>query len=72
MILTFNSKFMYFFNFRAEYRKAMMNMSSNLVETVSIDYEDFNESFLTCGTCLCKYFHTWLFYTIIIFYRLKY
>ena len=55
MILTFNSKFMYFFNFRAEYRKAMMNMSSNLVETVSIDYEDFNESFLTCGTCLCKY-----------------
>ena len=44
-----------FYDFRAEYRKAMMNMSSNLVETVSIDYEDFNESFLTCGTCLCKY-----------------
>ncbi|XP_059081324.1 tripartite motif-containing protein 2-like isoform X3 [Tigriopus californicus] len=36
-----------------EYRQAMMtSMSSNLVETVSIDYEDFNESFLTCGTCL--------------------
>ncbi|ELU12631.1 hypothetical protein CAPTEDRAFT_185576 [Capitella teleta] len=30
-------------------------MSSTLVETVSIDYEDFNESFLTCGTCLCIY-----------------
>ena len=39
---------------RAEYRQAMMTMSSTLVETVSIDYEDFNESFLTCGTCLCK------------------
>eukprot|EP00095_Tigriopus_kingsejongensis_P011158 maker-scaffold259_size234575-snap-gene-1.18 protein:Tk11158 transcript:maker-scaffold259_size234575-snap-gene-1.18-mRNA-1 annotation:"tripartite motif-containing protein 3" len=33
----------------------MTSMSSNLVETVSIDYEDFNESFLTCGTCLCMY-----------------
>ena len=31
-----------------------MNLSSTLVETVSIDYDDFNESFLTCGTCLCK------------------
>lgn len=30
-------------------------MSSTLVETVSINYEDFNESFLTCGTCLCTY-----------------
>jgi len=30
-------------------------MSSTLVETVSINYEDFNESFLTCGTCLCMY-----------------
>lgn len=30
-------------------------MSSTLVETVSIDYEDFNDSFLTCGTCLCVY-----------------
>ncbi|XP_047481478.1 tripartite motif-containing protein 2-like isoform X1 [Penaeus chinensis] len=29
-------------------------MSSTLVETVSINYEDFNESFLTCGTCLFK------------------
>lgn len=29
--------------------------SSTLVETVSIDYEDFSESFLTCGTCLCTY-----------------
>jgi len=32
-----------------------MNLSSTLVETVSIDYEDFNESFLTCATCLCTY-----------------
>ncbi|XP_037074978.1 tripartite motif-containing protein 2-like isoform X2 [Pollicipes pollicipes] len=31
------------------------SMSSTLVETVSINYEDFNESFLTCGTCLCTY-----------------
>lgn len=33
----------------------MRTMTSTLVETVSIDYEDFNESFLTCGTCLCMY-----------------
>jgi len=33
----------------------MMKMTSTLVETVSINYEDFNESFLTCGTCLCMY-----------------
>ncbi|XP_063236563.1 tripartite motif-containing protein 3-like [Bacillus rossius redtenbacheri] len=33
----------------------MVSMSSTLVETVSINYEDFNESFLTCGTCLCVY-----------------
>ena len=32
----------------------MLTLSSTLVETVSIDYEDFNESFLTCSTCLCK------------------
>ena len=31
-----------------------MSMSPTLVETVAIDYEDFNESFLTCGTCLCE------------------
>ena len=30
-------------------------MSSTLVETVSINYEDFNDSFLTCGTCLSSY-----------------
>ncbi len=30
-------------------------MSSTLVETVSLNYEDFNDSFLTCGTCLCGY-----------------
>ncbi|KAG5898288.1 hypothetical protein JTB14_008631 [Gonioctena quinquepunctata] len=33
----------------------MVSMNSTLVETVSINYEDFNESFLTCGTCLCMY-----------------
>ncbi|XP_063972988.1 tripartite motif-containing protein 2-like isoform X1 [Diachasmimorpha longicaudata] len=33
----------------------MVSMTSMLVETVSINYEDFNESFLTCGTCLCVY-----------------
>ncbi|XP_018320293.1 tripartite motif-containing protein 3 isoform X2 [Agrilus planipennis] len=32
----------------------MSSMSSTLVETVSINYEDFNESFLTCGTCLYR------------------
>ncbi|CAH1772261.1 unnamed protein product [Owenia fusiformis] len=31
------------------------SMTSTLVETVSINYEDFNDSFLTCGTCLCMY-----------------
>ena len=51
-----NNNALFFFLSRSEYRQAMMkNMSSTLVETVSIDYEDFNESFLTCGTCLCKY-----------------
>lgn len=30
-------------------------MSSTLVETVSINYDDFSDSFLTCGTCLCVY-----------------
>ncbi|XP_077289274.1 tripartite motif-containing protein 2-like isoform X2 [Arctopsyche grandis] len=33
----------------------MARTSSTLVETVSINYEDFSESFLTCGTCLCTY-----------------
>lgn len=28
--------------------------SAQLVETVSIDYDDFNDTFLTCATCLCK------------------
>ncbi|XP_013786616.2 tripartite motif-containing protein 2-like [Limulus polyphemus] len=32
-----------------------MMTTSTLVETVSINYEDFNESFLTCSTCLCTY-----------------
>ena len=34
---------------------AERRMSSTLVETVSINYEDFSDSFLTCGTCLCTY-----------------
>ncbi|XP_076318449.1 tripartite motif-containing protein 2-like isoform X3 [Tachypleus tridentatus] len=32
-----------------------MMTPSTLVETVSINYEDFSEHFLTCGTCLCTY-----------------
>ena len=36
-------------------------VQSTLVETVSINYEDFNESFLTCSTCLCNWqFLTWM------------
>ncbi len=30
-------------------------MSSTLVETVNINYEDFTEGFLTCSTCLYTY-----------------
>lgn len=30
-------------------------MTSTLVETVSINFEDFSESFLTCSTCLCPF-----------------
>lgn len=33
---------------------ANSNNSTQLVETVSIDYDDFNDNFLTCATCLCK------------------
>jgi len=36
-------------------RRSGERMSSTLVETVSINYEDFSDSFLTCGTCLCVY-----------------
>ncbi|XP_013773514.1 tripartite motif-containing protein 2-like isoform X1 [Limulus polyphemus] len=32
-----------------------MMTPSTLVETVSINYEDFSEHFLTCSTCLCTY-----------------
>ena len=28
---------------------------STLVETISFNCEDFNESFLTCATCLCRF-----------------
>lgn len=35
--------------------KAAMTRHSTLVETVSINYEDFTEGFLTCSTCLCTY-----------------
>ena len=40
---------------RTRLGERMVSMSSTLVETVSINYEDFNESFLTCGTCLCEF-----------------
>lgn len=36
--------------YSTELNKAMT--TSTLVETVSINYEDFTEGFLTCGTCL--------------------
>lgn len=36
-------------------QKAAMTRHSTLVETVSINYEDFTEGFLTCSTCLCTY-----------------
>lgn len=32
-----------------------MTQAQALVETVSINYEDFNDSFLTCSTCLSMY-----------------
>ncbi|KRX60225.1 Tripartite motif-containing protein 2 [Trichinella sp. T9] len=32
-----------------------MPTSSTVVETVSINFEDFSESFLTCATCLCSF-----------------
>ena len=32
-------------------------VQSTLIETVSINYEDFNESFLTCSTCLCNIYY---------------
>ncbi|KRY92011.1 Tripartite motif-containing protein 2, partial [Trichinella pseudospiralis] len=32
-----------------------MPASSTVVETVSINFEDFSESFLTCATCLCSF-----------------
>ncbi|RWS26355.1 tripartite motif-containing protein 2-like protein [Leptotrombidium deliense] len=40
--------------FRSQLGRKMTTMST-LVETVSINYEDFTEGFLTCGTCLCTY-----------------
>ncbi|XP_054165251.1 tripartite motif-containing protein 2-like isoform X2 [Oppia nitens] len=39
---------------RSQLGRKMMT-SSTLVETVSINYEDFTEGFLTCGTCLYTY-----------------
>jgi len=39
----------------ADGSRAGSRMTSTLVETVSINYEDFSDSFLTCGTCLCVY-----------------
>jgi tripartite motif-containing protein 2/3 len=43
------------YTIRTRLGERMVSMNSTLVETVSINYEDFNESFLTCGTCLCMY-----------------
>jgi hypothetical protein len=40
------------YTIRTRLGERMVSMNSTLVETVSINYEDFNESFLTCGTCL--------------------
>ena len=34
---------------------AASSAGPTLVETVSLNYEDFSESFLTCGTCLCPF-----------------
>lgn len=47
----------------------MLGTSSTLVETVSINYEDFNESFLTCGTCLCKYAFKKKLYRLYEFFK---
>lgn len=44
-----------FYRWSVCFRKMMNCQSSALVETVSINYEDFNESFLTCSTCLNMY-----------------
>jgi hypothetical protein len=50
--------------FQSQLSSAMVSFSSStFVQTVSINYEDFNESFLTCGTCLCEY-NTNILYTI--------
>lgn len=54
-MLTLISNILFVFFFRTRLGERMVSMSSMLVETVSINYEDFNESFLTCGTCLCVY-----------------
>lgn len=55
ILFNYNYKFNYFIFYRTRLGERMVSMSSMLVETVSINYEDFNESFLTCGTCLCVY-----------------
>lgn len=47
--------------FRTRLGERIASMNSTLVETVSINYEDFNESFLTCGTCLCEYYFRYIF-----------
>jgi len=50
--LLFN--FILFVSYRLRLGRKMMT-SSTLVETVSINYEDFTEGFLTCSTCLNTY-----------------
>ncbi|KRY15176.1 Tripartite motif-containing protein 2, partial [Trichinella patagoniensis] len=46
-------------NFTADSQQQLgsdtMPTSSTVVETVSINFEDFSESFLTCATCLCSF-----------------
>ena len=44
----------------------IMNINSTLVETVSINLEDFNESFLTCPTCLSELLESMMFEYLMI------
>lgn len=49
----------------------MVSINPTLVETVSINYEDFSESFLTCGTCLCMYLSTFIVSAYLHFPRVS-
>nr|XP_046911252.1 tripartite motif-containing protein 2-like isoform X2 [Dermatophagoides farinae]XP_046911253.1 tripartite motif-containing protein 2-like isoform X2 [Dermatophagoides farinae]XP_046911254.1 tripartite motif-containing protein 2-like isoform X2 [Dermatophagoides farinae] len=48
-------KFFDTFRYALESELSKLMTTSTLVETVSINYEDFTEGFLTCGTCLYTY-----------------